>query len=117
MHTNYNDYGYCENNATIIKSDTKGIDDKVIGSIYTIQEEEREWKKKLIQRITNEHEDTREKVNEHTTDEVTNAKTELIGKLDDINSKLSTASANIIAIKNSQDAQTNLLNNINNKIK
>lgn len=117
MDNNYNDYGFCEVNPTVVKSDVKGIDDKVIGSIYTMQEEERAWKKELKQHIINEHEDTREKVNEHTTDEVTNAKNTVMEKLNDIDAKLSTASNNILAVKNSQDTQTNLLNTINNKIK
>lgn len=38
-------------------------------------------------------------------------------KLDDIDAKLNTASINILAIKNEQGTQTNLLNTINNKIR
>lgn len=117
MHNNYNDYGFCENNPTVVKSDVKGIDDKIIGNIYTLQEEERAWKKEIKQHIINEHEETRENVNEHTTDEVTNAKNTVMEKLNDIDAKLSTAANNIVSIKNSQDTQTNLLNTINNKIR
>lgn len=117
MNNNYNDYGFCEDNPTVVKSDVKGVDDKVIGSIYSLQEEERVWKKEIKQHIANEHEDTREKVNEHTTNEVTDAKNTVMGKLNDIDIKLSTAATNIVSIKNSQDTQTTLLNTINNKIK
>ena len=78
MNNTYNDYGFCEDNPGVVKSDVKGIDDKVIGSVYTLQEEERAWKKELKQHIINEHEETREKVNEHTTDEVTEAKNTLM---------------------------------------
>ena len=102
MNNTYNDYGFCEDNPGVVKSDVKGIDDKVIGSVYTLQEEERAWKKELKQHIINEHEETREKVNEHTTDEVTEAKNDLMNKLDDIDTKLNTASGNILAIKNEQ---------------
>lgn len=117
MNNNYNDYGFCEDNPGVVKSDVKGIDDKVIGSVYTLQEEERAWKKELKQHIINEHEETREKVNEHTTDEVTEAKNTLMNKLVDIDTKLNIASGNILAIKNEQGTQTNLLNTINNKIR
>ena len=117
MNNAYNDYGFCEDNTGVVKSNVKGIDDKVIGSVYTLREEERAWKKELKQHIINEHEETREKVNEHTTDEVTEAKNDLMDKLDDIDTKLNTASINILAIKNEQGTQTNLLNTINNKIR
>ena len=101
MNNTYNDYGFCEDNPGVVKSDVKGIDDKVIGGVYTLQEEERAWKKELKQHIINEHEETREKVNEHTTNEVTEAENVLMNKLDDIDTKLNTASGNILAIKNS----------------
>ena len=117
MNNAYNDYGFCEDNTGVVKSNVKGIEDKIIGNVYTLREEERAWKKELKQHIINEHEETREKVNEHTTDEVTEAKNDLMDKLDDIDAKLDTASINILAIKNEQGTQTNLLNTINNKIR
>lgn len=117
MNNAYNDYGFCEDNTGVVKSNVKGIEDKIIGNVYTLREEERAWKKELKQHIINEHEETREKVNEHTTDEVTDAKNDLMDKLDDIDAKLNTASINILAIKNEQGTQTNLLNTINNKIR
>ena len=117
MNNAYNDYGFCEDNTGDVKSNVKGIEDKIIGNVYTLREEERAWKKELKQHIINEHEETREKVNEHTTDEVTEAKNDLMDKLDDIDAKLNTASINILAIKNEQGTQTNLLNTINNKIR
>ena len=117
MNNAYNDYGFCEDNTGVVKSNVKGIEDKIIGNVYTLREEERAWKKELKQHIINEHEETREKVNEHTTDDVTEAKNDLMDKLDDIDAKLNTASINILAIKNEQGTQTNLLNTINNKIR
>ena len=117
MNNAYNDYGFCEDNTGVVKSNVKGIEDKIIGNVYTLREEERAWKKELKQHIINEHEETREKVNEHTTDEVTEAKNDLMDKLDDIDAKLNTASINILAIKNEQGTQTNLLNTINTKIR
>ena len=117
MNNAYNDYGFCEDNTGVVKSNVKGIEDKIIGNVYTLREEERACKKELKQHIINEHEETREKVNEHTTDEVTEAKNDLMDKLDDIDAKLNTASINILAIKNEQGTQTNLLNTINNKIR
>ena len=117
MNNAYNDFGFCEDNTGVVKSNVKGIEDKIIGNVYTLREEERAWKKELKQHIINEHEETREKVNEHTTDEVTEAKNDLMDKLDDIDAKLNTASINILAIKNEQGTQTNLLNTINNKIR
>ena len=117
MNNAYNDYGFCEDNTGVVKSNVKGIEDKIIGNVYTLREEERAWKKELKQHIINEHEETREKVNEHTTDEVTEAKNDLMDKLDDIDAKLNTASINILAIKNEQGTQTNLLNTINNKLR
>ena len=117
MNNAYNYYGFCEDNTGVVKSNVKGIEDKIIGNVYTLREEERAWKKELKQHIINEHEETREKVNEHTTDEVTEAKNDLMDKLDDIDAKLNTASINILAIKNEQGTQTNLLNTINNKIR
>ena len=117
MNNAYNDYGFCEDNTGVVKSNVKGIEDKIIGNVYTLREEERAWKKELKQHIINEHEETREKVNEHTTDEVTEAKNDLMDKLDDIDAKLNTASIKIFAIKNEKGTQTNLLNTINNKIR
>lgn len=113
----YNDYGFSENNPTVITSDVRGIEDKVIGSIYTLQEEERDWKKELKQHIINEHEDTREIVNQHTTEEVDAAEEKIMNKLSTMDSKLDTISSNIISIKNSQDSQTATLNNIWNKVR
>lgn len=113
----YNDYGFSENNPTIITSDVRGIEDKVIGSIYTLQEEERNWKKEIKQHIINEHEDTREIVNQHTTEEVDDAEEKIMNKLSTMDSKLDTISSNIISIKNSQDSQTTTLNNIWNKVR
>ena len=40
-----------------------------------------------------------------------------MNKLDDIDTKLNIASGNILAIKNEQGTQTNLLNTINNKLR
>lgn len=113
----YNDYGFSENNPTIITSDVRGIEDKVIGSIYTLQEEERNWKKEIKQHIINEHEDTREIINQHTTEEVDDAEEKIMNKLSTMDSKLDTISSNIISIKNSQDSQTTTLNNIWNKVR
>lgn len=113
----YNDYGFSENNPTVVKSEVSGIDDKVIGSIYTLQEEERQWKKEIKQHITNEHEDTRQIVNDHTTEEVDEAENKIMTKLNTMDNKLDTMSNNIISIKNSQDNQTNILNNIWNKVR
>ena len=41
MNNAYNHYGFCEDNTGVVKSDVKGIDDKVIGSVNTLQKEER----------------------------------------------------------------------------
>lgn len=113
----YNDYGFSENNPTVITSDVRGIEDKIIGNLYTFQEEERNWKKELKQHITNEHEDTREIVNDHTTEEVDAAEEKIMNKLDTMDTKLDNISSNIISIKNTQDSQTTTLNNIWNRVR
>ena len=38
MNNTYNDYGFCEDNPGVVKSDVRGMEDKVIGSVYTLQE-------------------------------------------------------------------------------
>jgi hypothetical protein len=113
----YNDYGFSEDNVTVVHSDVRGIDDKVIGSVYTLQEEERNWKEEIKQHIINEHEDTREIVNNHTTEEVDAAEEKIMNKLETMYTKLNNISSNIISIKNSQDTQTSLLNNIWGKVR
>lgn len=113
----YNDYGFSEDNVTVVHSDVKGVEDKVIGSVYTLQEEERNWQKEIKQHIINEHADTRTIVNSHTTEEVDAAEGNIINKLETMDDKIDTLSSNIISIKNSQDTQTNLLNNIWARVK
>lgn len=138
MNIKYHEYGFSEENEGVIKSKTEGIEDKTINGLYSIQQEYRDWRDLIIKHITNEADRTIKTVDEHTTEEVDDAETKILNRvneaetnvkqeiatkatyvintlqptINDTNTKVSTINTNVADIKADQKTQNTTLNSI-----
>lgn len=132
----YNSYGYNEHSPGATIPRTENAPSRFLGDIYTQEEAYADWRKELIQHITNEavktrnhvtvkHDETREFVKEqhdvtkqHVTTEVDSAETAIINKItkesNDIQTKVANEASSLRSLINNVHS---IVSAISNKIK
>lgn len=121
----YNDYGFSEINPGTIDFGIDGIENKNIGSTYTLQEEYRDWRKVVKQHITNEADRTIKTVNEFTDERVEKAEDKITAHvtaqsqyvINTLNPKIETVDSKVDEVKATQAEHTTLLGRIMDAIR
>lgn len=113
----YNDYGFSEINGSFVthvgsydsNTDTITTTKEAIDGLYSIENEIRDWRTDILNTMTALHEQTRKKVNDHTTEEVTDAEELITNKIEEHDDNIT---SQITTVKNTQSEHTGLLNRI-----